>query len=338
MTKTEAGMNKTVKTLLYAVALFGIALTIVTELSHHYPWIMELCGGESSGCADVASTPYSKMFGISVAYWGLLSYVAFIFMMIYYPPLTLPTAAALLGAELYFMWVMSSVIHVYCLFCLIQFFTVVILFILTVAWRWKAEKFFLPGRMWSVPVVTIIVALALIIPVKLRTPQAPTGMGELVTYEGDPGARLKIEVFSDYQCPHCAKIEPEIAKIRENHPGALIVYRDYIIRSHKISPVAVSYATAIALTQGRETYVKVREEMFENQEKLYEFLKPRLEEVEFTEDIKRRIREKVDADMARAAQHGIYQTPSIVIYHGDKIAQIISGFRSYDKFAGFLKI
>ena len=337
MTNNASQRDKIIKTLLYVVAGFGVALTIVTELSHHYTWIMELCGGDSSGCADVQSTPYSRIFGVSVAYWGLLSYVAFLFMLVYFPALTLPMASALLGAEFYFMWVMSSVIHVYCMFCLIQFFTVVVLFALTVAWHMKRREFFLPGGLWSAPMVTLLVFLAMVIPVKLLAPAPADMSGELITYEGNPDSAVRIEIFSDYQCPYCKKMESEIEKIRKNNPDVLIVYRDYIIGSHKLSPVAVSYATAVALTKGREEYLKVRSEIFENQEKLYEYLEKHLDEIEFTDKLKREIKAKVDEDMKIAASYEIYQTPSMVIYHGSDVAQIIKGPKPYEKFARFLK-
>ncbi|MGK7345247.1 MAG: thioredoxin domain-containing protein [Candidatus Nitrospinota bacterium M3_3B_026] len=329
-------MEKKLKIALYAVTMFGVALTIVTELSHHYPWIMELCGGDSSGCADVASTPYSKMFGVSVAYWGLLSYIVFGLLLAYFPAAVLPMAAALLGAEFYFLWVMAAVIHVYCLFCLIQFFTVVVLFVLTAAWSVKTEKFLLPGKLWPVPIIALVVFIGLALPVTLGGPSAPSGAGELVTYEGDPDADVRVEIFSDYECPHCRKMEAEVDKIRENHPNVLIVYRDYIIRGHKISPVAASYVNALAFTSGREEYLEARRKVFENQESLYGYLKPLLEEMEFTDDLKRKVTAKVNADMKRAEALGVYLTPTMAIYHGGKLAQIIRGYKPYEKIAAFL--
>lgn len=322
---------------IYIVAAFGVVLTAVTELSHIYPWIMELCGGDLSGCADVASTPFAKFLGVSVAYWGLLSYVAFIVCMIYIPKLTLPLAAALLGAELYFLWVMATVIHIYCLFCLIQFATVIILFALTVVWHMGRTEFVLPGRLWSAPIISIVVFAALVAPVHFSASTGQLSAGEFVTYTGDLDSNIRVELYSDYQCGYCKRLEPEIDKLIKNHPDVLLVFRDFVISSHQLSPVAVSYANGVAFTRGREQFVKTRSEMFENQDNLYEYLKKHLDSIEFTAELKDKVNSKVNEDMKMAESLGIYSTPSMVIYRGDKIAQVIRGLVKYEKFSRFLK-
>ena len=243
------------QTVLYVIAIFGAALTILTELSHHYPALMELCGGAKSGCADVASTPYAKLFGISVAYWGLLTYFTYIYFLRYFPQLTLPFSAVLMGSEFYFLWIMVSVIQISCTFCLIQFATVALLFVLTVVWQARRGDYSLPGGLWVTPVIVLISFASFAAPVKLSASKTVLTTDNLVTYEGNVNARIKVEVFSDYQCGYCKKFEPEIDKIRKQNPDVLIIYRDFIIPSHQISPVAVSYANGIAMTRGAELFV-----------------------------------------------------------------------------------
>lgn len=319
---------------LYAVGLSGVALTTVTEASHHYPIIMELCGGESSGCADVASTPFARMFGVSVAYWGLLSYVAFLFLLTYARRWIVPYAAALVGAELYFYWVMAAVIETFCMFCLIQFVTVLILFALCVAWQVK-QRAAPPHGWWPAPVIIAVAFAALAGPVWLKS--APGGAaGELITYEGDPASRVRVEIYSDYQCGHCRKFEAQVEKIVRNHPNVLIVYRNYVIRSNPLSPVAASYANAIAFLEGPEAFVKTHRELFINQPTLYGYLKPRLEKITFTDELKRKIKEKVEADMKAAESAGVYSTPTTVIYRDNAMVQLIRGDTEYERFASFL--
>jgi len=277
------------------------------------------------------------MFGVSVAYWGLLSYVVFIFLMVYKPSLALPLAAGLVGAEFYFLWVMSSVIKIYCTLCLIQFCTVMILFALTAFWTWRNGDYFLPGRLWSTPVIALMVFSALVIPTRNRIEAEPLGTEGLVTYAGKLDSHVKVELFSDYQCGHCRHMEPEIDKLIANHPDILLIFRDVILPSHKLSPVAASYANAIAFTKGPGEYAKIRTEMYNRQAKLYDYLKNHLDKVEFTDELKKKLRAKVKADMARAKSLGIYQTPSMVIYRDNKIVQKISGYRKYEKFSRFLK-
>jgi protein-disulfide isomerase/uncharacterized membrane protein len=332
--KSAAG--DVLKTALYAVAFFGVALTIVTELSHYYPWIMEACGGQSSGCADVADTPYSRIFGVSVAYWGLLSYLVFIGVLVYMPALALPMAAFLMGGEFYFLWIMASVIKIYCLFCLIQFGTVAVLFMLSMSWSWRQTGLLPKGAFWATPLIILISFAAFAVPVKLSPKKAAPVTSALLTYDGDPQSVLRVEVYSDYECGFCKKMEPEIEKLRKNRPDVLVVYRDYIIGSHKISPVAVSYANAIAFTKGREAYLEARRLIFENQNRLYDHLQLVLPSVDFTEDLKSKVNAKVDADRQKASSLGIYQTPTMVIYRGGELVQKMSGHTSASELERFL--
>ncbi len=337
MNEINSNKKDPLKILLYIIGAFGVALTITTELSHHYPWIMELCGGSKSGCADVASTPFAKMFGVSVAYWGLLSYVLFLFLLVYAPVYTLPLAAALMGAETYFLWVMSSVIHIFCTFCIIQFITVSVLFVLTLAWNLKRDHQGIPGGIWSAPFIVILVFATLVVPVKIKSQNIQIADSEIITYWGNPDSDIKIEIFSDYQCGYCKKLEPVIDEIMKKHPDILIIFRDYVIRGHDVSPFAVSYANAIAFTKGREEFIKIRREIFDNQRRIREYLKEKAAAIKFSDDLKRKIRIKVSKDMERAASLDIYQTPSIVISRNGNVTQTIKGYKAYDKIAPFLK-
>lgn len=324
------------QTALYAVALFGVALTIVTELSHYYPWILKACGGEASGCADVASTPFSRIFGVSVAYWGLLSYVAFVFALRRMPALILPMAAFMMGAEFYFLWIMASVIKIYCLFCLIQFATVTLLFVITVAWAWRRVGALPKELFWATPLIVFISFAMFAAPVKFSAKKIEPLITELVTYDGDPKSILRVEIFSDYECGHCKKMEPEIEKLKAARPDVLVVYRDYIIGSHKVSPVAVSYANAIAFTKGREAFLAAHKSLFENQDRLYAFLQLALPSVEFTEELKGKVSAKVAADRKIAEALGVYQTPTIAIYRGSELVQKISGHTASSEIERFL--
>ena len=323
--------------IILGVAIFGVLLTIITELSHHFPIVMELCGGESSGCADVASTSFAKMFGVSVAYWGLLSYVVFISFFLYAPKFVYPLAAALLGAELYFLWVMSVVLETYCTFCLIQLATVIVLFILTLLWAIGRSDFFLPGKLWSAPLVILIAFSVLMAPVKYGRSGQTIGAGELVTYIGDPNSKVVMEIFSDYECGHCKNLEPEIDKLVKENPDVLIILRDFIIRGHQVSPVASSYANAIAFTKGREEFLETRREIFDNQERLYSYLEGKLPSVNFTEELKTKIQAKLDHDKKRASFHDIASTPSFAIYRNGKFIKLFRGYRPYEQFASLLK-
>ena len=60
-------------------------------------------------------------------------------------------------------------------------------------------------------------------------------------------------------------------------------------------------------------------------------------DVTFTDDLKAKIKTKVDADMSRAQKLGIYQTPSLAVSRGGELIQVVPGYTEYEKLAGFLK-
>jgi thiol-disulfide isomerase/thioredoxin len=329
-----------------AVAVFGLLLTIVIILSHRYEWIMSLCGGLQSGCADVDSTPFARVAlpflgegrSIPVAVLGMVAYAFFIFLQVYFPRMIPPLASAMMGAEFYFLWVMKAVLGIFCVFCVIQFVTVAILFLLAMAWGWRRSDHLLPGGAWA---NLAVLALAFVIPtapvlLKKSAPMMAQGGG--VTFAGNPDAKIRIDIFSDFQCPYCKKIEPVIDSVLQKNPRVQVVFRDYIIPSHQLSPFAVSFANGVALTQGREAFLKIRKEMFENQETLRAFLETRQDMVKFTPELRDKIEKKVAADLKIAESLNISGTPTLVIYRNGQMAQIIQAQDAvYEKIERFIK-
>ncbi len=58
-------------------------------------------------------------------------------------------------------------------------------------------------------------------------------------------ARVKIVVFSDFQCPGCAKAEPVLKALLDRHPGeARVAFRHYPLRMHRWSVLAARAAEA----------------------------------------------------------------------------------------------
>ncbi|HJM82884.1 MAG TPA: thioredoxin domain-containing protein [Nitrospinota bacterium] len=337
MSQKEDGTNSKLVIALYLISGWGVLLTIITELSHHIPVLMLLCGGNTSECANIANTPYAQIFGVSVAWWGLFGYVVYLLVLRMFTMFTLPLAAVLLGAEFYFLWVMVFVVDMFCAFCLIQFVTVVVLFIVTAIYHHKAKHFSLPGKVWSTPIIALVVFAGMALPVQMSTDKTFTSVGPIITYAGDLSSDLRLELYSDFLCGHCRMMEPVIEELMEKHPNALLVFRDLILRPESISPVAVSYVNAIAFTKGRDEFIKERREMFRNQNNLYNYLKTHLNTVHFTDRLKNKIQVKVGEDRAKANALNIHSTPTMVVYKGGKIVQIIRGYKPYEKIERFLK-
>jgi protein-disulfide isomerase len=71
-----------------------------------------------------------------------------------------------------------------------------------------------------------------------------------VHYQGASNAPVKVEVFSDYSCPHCRAFHEEGVKpLVQDFVGnskVQIVHRDYLLGHFKYSQAAARYANAAA--------------------------------------------------------------------------------------------
>jgi len=85
---------------------------------------------------------------------------------------------------------------------------------------------------------------------------------------GSPNAPVKIEVFSDYQCPACRRFYLEsirqvlIEYSRDNR--VCVVYHDFPIQNHRYSAQATRYALA-ARRLGRAPWLRVVESLYADQ-------------------------------------------------------------------------
>src|SRR5581483_942388 len=84
-------------------------------------------------------------------------------------------------------------------------------------------------------------ALAAGSPLKLESPSK-------FKLEGNPNAPITIEIFSDYQCPTCAKFYNEIRPLLDAQyvqPGkAKVLHRDFPLPQHAYAKLAARYANA----------------------------------------------------------------------------------------------
>ena len=84
---------------------------------------------------------------------------------------------------------------------------------------------------------------------------------------GSPNAPVTIEIFSDFQCQHCAKLHMETLKAAMADCVAKgqvrLIHRDYPLEQHKFARLAARYANAAAQI-GR--YEKVCDQLFSLQE------------------------------------------------------------------------
>jgi len=83
---------------------------------------------------------------------------------------------------------------------------------------------------------------------------------------GPDTATVRIVEFSDFQCPFCAQLEPQLAALRAGHPGRLaVIYRHFPLPAHKYA-VAAALASECAADQGRfEAY---HDALFQSQDSI----------------------------------------------------------------------
>jgi len=86
---------------------------------------------------------------------------------------------------------------------------------------------------------------------------------------GQPNAPIKIEVFSDFQCPHCRQfyfetLKPLIAKYG-NANKVCVVYHDFPLPTHPLARRATLFALAAARL-GKEPWVRVMDALYRDQD------------------------------------------------------------------------
>ena len=87
---------------------------------------------------------------------------------------------------------------------------------------------------------------------------------------GKPVAPVKIEVFSDYQCPACREFFlATMRQVLSEYADAgkvCVVYREFPLTMHKYSRDAAKYGAA-AMRMDQRTWALVTEAMYQNQDK-----------------------------------------------------------------------
>ena len=200
----------------------------------------------------------------------------------------------------------------------------------------------------NLPLIIIIVVVALVIVGVFVIPQiqaANAPVGEIVTVTpfprpqsnglsaGNPNARIKIDVYEDFQCPYCRLYSDDVeVQLMKNEVAAGTVYYTYhhfliIDRATWDSPQKESHqaanASMCAADQGR--FWDYHDILFANQggENTGSFTDPRLaafaralglDMTRFNDCFTANAhRAQIDADIARATQLGVSGTPSVFV-------------------------
>ncbi|RYZ08332.1 MAG: hypothetical protein EOO73_07725 [Myxococcales bacterium] len=141
---------------------------------------------------------------------------------------------------------------------------------------------------------------------------------------GTPNAPVVIQIFSDFQCPFCKRVEPTLKELEQAHPGQLrFVWRHLPLPFHAHAQLAAEAAEEVLAQKGAVAFWKYHDALFEAQGVDGGLSRPNLDHLadELGLDMARfksaldahvhAAKVKADADAAEAA--GINGTPAFVV-------------------------
>jgi protein-disulfide isomerase len=154
-------------------------------------------------------------------------------------------------------------------------------------------------------------------------------------FKGGANAKVTIQVFSDFQCPFCSKVEPTLAKVHKNYGDKVkIIWRDKPLPMHADAPLASEAAREAMKQKGPDGFWKMHAKLFANQTKLKrenldEYAKDlKLDEAKFKAALDNHTHKAVvDAEMKAGDDADIKGTPAMVIN-----GYFINGAQPYAKF------
>lgn len=85
-------------------------------------------------------------------------------------------------------------------------------------------------------------------------------------FQGPVDAPVEITVFSEFQCPYCAKLAPLLDEVREAYPESVkVVFKNYPLRSHRYSATAAAAALA---AERQDAFWPFHDRLFEQKAQL----------------------------------------------------------------------
>jgi protein-disulfide isomerase len=141
---------------------------------------------------------------------------------------------------------------------------------------------------------------------------------------GNAKAPVVIQIFSDFQCPFCKRVEPTLVELDKEFKGSLrFVWRHLPLPFHKNAQPAAEASEEVLAQKGAAAFWKYHDALFEVQAQPGGLERASLEELadrlgvdmtRFKAALDNRVHQaKVEADAAVAEQAGINGTPAFVI-------------------------
>ncbi|MGK3994630.1 DsbA family protein [Sorangium sp. So ce1024] len=157
-------------------------------------------------------------------------------------------------------------------------------------------------------------------------------------WKGGERAKVVMQVFSDFECPFCKRVEDTISQISKTYGDKLkIVWRHRPLPMHKNAPLASEAAQEAYAQKGNAGFWAYHELLFKNQGQPEAFSRASLEKyaeevgldlTKFKQALDTNTHKAfVDADNAIAEKAGISGTPAFVVN-----GYFISGAQPFSKF------
>ncbi len=157
-------------------------------------------------------------------------------------------------------------------------------------------------------------------------------------WKGAANAKVVIQEFSDFQCPFCARVEPQLAEVMKNYGDKVkLVWRDKPLPMHPEAPLAAQAAREAFKQKGPDGFWKMHDKLYSVQQKegalKREALDGYAKEMGLDMDKWKTAldngvhKASVDADDKAGTDAGISGTPAFVIN-----GYFISGAQPYPKF------
>jgi protein-disulfide isomerase len=143
--------------------------------------------------------------------------------------------------------------------------------------------------------------------------------------KGPASAKVTIQIFSDFQCPFCKRVEPTLAELEKEYGGKIkLVWRHMPLPFHADAPLASQAAQEAFAQKGNTAFWKMHDKLFEVQGTSEDAIKrPGLEKI--AQDIGLNMdkfkaaldssahKAKIEADTKIGNDAGINGTPAFVI-------------------------
>jgi protein-disulfide isomerase len=176
-------------------------------------------------------------------------------------------------------------------------------------------------------------------PAQEKAHDIPVGKSPVL---GTKGARYVVTVFTDFQCPFCARVDPflhDVVVDPELKGKVQVVYKHFPLSFHKDARPAAEVAQAVFAKGGDDAFYRYASILFENQRALGpENLLAFAEQVGVRgvegEAKKPQVAAAIDADMKLGTAIGVRGTPSLFVNGWELRQRSVDGVKALIKEKG----